>query len=104
MPTTPRRSSHGGRRTGKAYVPYRGDQMAVGKRTGVTIREVQRQSDGFENFEEVMNQNDPRTPPIVKKKAKKTPVRKNEPEVPDDDGEMSMDLDDSAFQNALAIQ
>ncbi|KIY70417.1 hypothetical protein CYLTODRAFT_488092 [Cylindrobasidium torrendii FP15055 ss-10] len=98
MPTTPRRSSTGSafRRNEKPYKPYRGDQLAVGKRTGVLIRPVERHSDGFEDFDEVMLQKDPRTPPNKRKKIRKTPAKSRAPSLaPDEpsDGEVSMELD-----------
>lgn len=99
MPASnPRKSSIGGARRGiqKAHIPYRGDNPAVGKKTGIAVRNVERKSDGFEPFEEVMQQADKRTPPrLVKARKKKKSIVVEEDEV-DENGEMSMELDNSA--------
>ncbi|KAG6853030.1 hypothetical protein C0991_007401 [Blastosporella zonata] len=94
MPTSARKSSIGGARRGpqKAHVPYRGDNPEVGKKTGVPVRHVERKSDGFEPFDELIDQADTRTPPnlkVAKKKKQSVPA----PEDLDDYGEMSMELD-----------
>ncbi|KAF8630435.1 hypothetical protein AX17_005412 [Amanita inopinata Kibby_2008] len=97
MPTAARKSSIGGARRGiqKAHIPYRGDNPAVGKKTGIAVRNVERKSDGFEPFEEVMLQADKRTPPpLVKSRRKKKSVVIEEEEY-DENGEMSMELDNS---------
>ncbi|KAF8884784.1 Mif2/CENP-C like-domain-containing protein [Infundibulicybe gibba] len=92
MSTVRRKSSTGGGRRGalKPHVPYRGDNPEVGKKTGVAVRHVQRMSDGFEPFEELGR--------------KKTPMPVFDP-ILDEDGEMSMELDDTPvryFQNSQA--
>lgn len=95
MPTSARKSSLGGSRRGplKAHVPFRGDNPEVGKKTGFVVELVERKSDGFERFEEIMSQADKRTPPKLKGRKRKqhspSPVRE------DEDGEMSMDMDNS---------
>ena len=82
MPTTPRKSSLGGiSRRGplKAHIPYRGDNPEVGKKTGITVQHVARQSDGFEPFDQILQQADGRTPPRPKGRKKSlaaiTPTR-----------------------------
>jgi centromere protein C len=95
MPTTPaRKSSIGTARRGpqKAHIPYRGDNPEVGKKTGIAVQHVERKSDGFEPFEEVMQQADKRTPPKPKGRKRKSSIPPQE-EL-DEDGEMSMELDD----------
>src|SRR5882762_345195 len=69
MPTTPRKSSVGGpsrRGSLKAHMPYRGDNPEVGKKTGIAVQHVTRQSDGFEPFDQNLQQADGRTPPRPK--------------------------------------
>ena len=82
MPTTPRKSSLGGiSRRGplKAHIPYRGDNPEVGKKTGIAVQHVERQSDGFEPFDQILQQADGRTPPRPKSRKKSlaaiTPTR-----------------------------
>ena len=97
MAAAPRKSSIGNARRGiqKAHIPYRGDNPAVGKKTGIAVRNVERKSDGFEPFEEVMQQADKRTPPpLAKARKRKKPVVREEDHV-DENGEMSMELDNS---------
>jgi len=94
MPTTPRKSSLGGiSRRGplKAHIPYRGDNPEVGKKTGIAVQHVERQSDGFEPFEQVMQQADGRTPPRPKGRKKSLTVAAQQDD--DDGGEESMQLD-----------
>ncbi|KAG6848207.1 hypothetical protein H0H93_002319 [Arthromyces matolae] len=95
MPTSARKSSLGAARRGqqKAHIPYRGDNPEVGKKTGIAVRHVERKSDGFEPFDELMEQADHRTPPklkVTKKRKQSIPVPEEEP---DEYGEMSMDID-----------
>jgi centromere protein C len=96
MPTSARKSSVGAARRGpqKAHIPYRGDNPEVGKKTGIAVQHVERKSDGFEPFEEIMQQADNRTPPKPKGKKRKSSAPIQEDEF-DEDGEMSMELDDS---------
>jgi len=96
MPTPARKSSIGAARRGpqKAHIPYRGDNPEVGKKTGIAVQHVERKSDGFEPFEEIMEQADKRTPPKPKGRKKKSFASVQEAE-PDEDGEMSMELDES---------
>ena len=102
MPTSARKSSIGdGRRSLlKAHVPFRGDNPGVGKKTGVAVDPVKRRADGFEAFEDIIVQADKRTPPRMKNKKRKIAVAS-----PDDDeyGEMSMDMDDSAFSDLINL-
>ena len=97
MPTTPRKSSLGISRRGplKAHIPYRGDNPEVGKKTGVAVRHVDRQSDGFELFEQLLEQADERTPPRPKgrKKSLTSGAYQDEDDYSDDGGEESMQLD-----------
>jgi len=74
----------------KAYLPYRGDQSEVGKKTGLTIPQVERKSDGFEPFEEVLRRLDGVAPLTHKRKKSVVPVVN--PEYDEEDGEMSMQL------------
>jgi hypothetical protein len=111
MPTTPRKSSLGPARRGpKPHVPYR-DGGEVGKKTGIAVQHVQRKSDGFEPFEDVIGQADKRSPLKVRggKKGKKHSLaviedenedeneneNENEDENEDENGEMSMELEGS---------
>lgn len=93
MPTTPRKSSLGAQRRGstKPHIPYRGDNVEVGKKTGIAVQRVERKSDGFEPFEELMQQADKRTPPQRKDKRRKQSLPAMDEE--DEDGEMSMEVE-----------
>ena len=99
MPTTPRKSSLGGKsRRGplKAHIPYRGDDPEVGKKTGIAVQHVARQSDGFEPFEQILQQADGRTPPRPKgrKKSLTAAAHQDGNDYGSDDGwEESMQLD-----------
>ncbi len=101
MPTSARKSSLGAstRRGPQKYIRYRADDLEHGKRTGIAVGYVDRDSDEFEPFEKVIGQADLRTPPKphmpARKKTQKTPVVQSEEEYEDEDGEMSMDIDDS---------
>jgi centromere protein C len=98
MPSSARKSSISSARrtTQRAHVPYRGDNLEVGKRTGVQIPRIERRSDGFEPFEELLREADKRTPPKVKGIRKSKPAQQ-QPVFDDADGEMSMDIDDSTL-------
>ena len=92
MPTSVRKSSVGAARRGpiKPHLPYRGDTGEVGKKTDLTIPQVERKSDGFEPFEEVLRRMDDAIP--------LTPQRKSvvpivDPECDGKDGEIPMQLD-----------
>lgn len=96
MPTSARKSSIAPRRGPQKYIPYRADDLEHGKRTGVAVGYVDYDSDGFEPFEKLMGQADLRTPPKAKvqgkkKRGTKTPVVERF----DEDGEISMELDES---------
>lgn len=98
MPTSARKSSLGGgarNRTQKAHIPYRGDNPEVGKKTGIAVQHVERKSDGFEPFAELLQQADGRTPPRprIRKKSVPNAERHQEDYYDDDYGEMSMQLD-----------
>ncbi len=107
MAAAARKSSIGAARRGiqKAHIPYRGDNPAVGKKTGIAVRNVERKSDGFEPFEEVMQQADKRTPPPLAKARRRKKSAIPEKDRFDEDGEMSMELDNSThtFQHNLVI-
>ncbi|KAI0093782.1 Mif2/CENP-C like-domain-containing protein [Irpex rosettiformis] len=101
MPVSARKSSLGAltRRGPQKYIRYRADDLQHGKRTGIAVGYVDRDSDEFEPFEKVIGQADLRTPPkphmpARKRKSHKTPVVEEE-EFDDEDGEMSMEIDDS---------
>ncbi|KAJ6574672.1 hypothetical protein B0H19DRAFT_1125199 [Mycena capillaripes] len=74
----------------KPHVPYRGDDPTVGKKTGFKVANVERTSDGFEKFHDLLDQADGRTPPRRKKKRVSDA---GEEEDEDEDGEASMDVD-----------
>ena len=98
MPTTPRKSLGGTSRRGplKAHIPYRGDNPEVGKKTGIAVQHVARQSDGFEPFEQILQQADGRTPPRPKGRKKSLNATAHQDEVgygSDDGWEESMQLD-----------
>ncbi|KAI8989830.1 Mif2/CENP-C like-domain-containing protein [Trametes punicea] len=100
MPASARKSSLGNLRRGpQKYIPYRADDFQHGKKTGIAVGYVDRLSDEFEPFEKVISQADNRTPfrpqVVRKRRGPKTPVVVQEPELDDEDGEMSMELDDS---------
>ncbi|KLO19245.1 hypothetical protein SCHPADRAFT_843935 [Schizopora paradoxa] len=80
----------------KAHVPYRADDLTQGKKTGISVKYVHRNSDGFESFGEVLDQADGVTPPHVR--AKRKGRRDPSPEE-DRDGEVSMELDDSTVDS-----
>ena len=107
MPSTaPRKSSLGTRRgLQKAHIPYRGDNPEVGKKTGIAVQHVERKSDGFEPFEEIMQQADKRTPPKPKGRKRKKSIA--DPVALDDsfdeDGEMSMDIDSKCSGSCLSL-
>ena len=96
MPTSTRKSSLGNSRRGpqKAHIPYRGDNPEVGKKTGIAVQHVERKSDGFEPFDEVIQAADVITPP--KRKARKSSLAAARYRDDDDDeenGEQSMQID-----------
>ncbi|KAL4067832.1 Mif2/CENP-C like-domain-containing protein [Scleroderma yunnanense] len=103
MPREPRKSSLGTRRgPPRQHIPFRADDLARGKKTGIAVQYVDRNSDEFEPFAEVMKQADNRTPPRIKSKKRRSsfvnPVRDDV----DEDGEMSMDLAESNQGSPLA--
>ena len=93
MPTSVRKSSVGAARRGpiKPHLPYRGDTGEVGKKTGLTIPQVERKSDGFEPFEEILRRMDDVMPLMSKRKRSVVPIV--DPEYDGKDGEMPMQLD-----------
>ncbi|KAF5358302.1 hypothetical protein D9756_001215 [Leucocoprinus leucothites] len=96
MPSSTRKSNIGAARRSiqKAHIPYRGDNPEVGKKTGIAVGHVERMSDGFEPFDQVIQQADKRTPPRPKKRKKSAPAVQ-QPEFDDENGEMSMDIDET---------
>jgi centromere protein C len=87
----------------KPHVPYRADDLAVGKRTGVTVDRVDRKSDGMEPFQDVLDLMDRRSPPRAKntgrrKKRVTSPTVDNPEDELDENGEMTMELTDSELQ------
>ncbi|KAF5313505.1 hypothetical protein D9611_008548 [Ephemerocybe angulata] len=117
MPSSARKSSLGTSRRAlqKAHIPYRGDNPEVGKKTGIAVQHVQRMSDGFEPFEEVLQQADGRTPPRPRGRKKSSMVRYDDDEDEDEDeeqydededeyGEMSMQLDSPVQQNLASMR
>ncbi|KAI0636564.1 Mif2/CENP-C like-domain-containing protein [Trametes polyzona] len=101
MAPSARKSSLGNLRRGpQKYIPYRADDFQHGKKTGIAVAYVDHMSDEFEPFDEVIRQADNRTPfkpqAVRKKRGQKTPiVVHRDPEEDDEDGEMSMELEDS---------
>ena len=96
MPTSARKSSISGRRgLQKAHIPYRGDNPEVGKKTGIAVQHVERKSDGFEPFEELMQRADGLTPPQKRGRKKSLALVDQQERDYDDeeDGEQSMQLD-----------
>lgn len=98
-PTDRRKSSIGSRRgPPKKHIPFRADDLGLGKKTGIAVQYVGRDSDEFEPFDELMKQADDRTPPRVKSRKKKITA----PPLPeydeyDENGEMSMELAESEY-------
>lgn len=98
MPTAVRRKSSLSttRRANQKYIPYGGDDFQRGKRTGIPVAYIEHSSDGFEPFEQLIDQADQRTPPrpkVQKKKKPKTPIV--EEEESDEYGERDMSLEES---------
>ena len=87
------------RRGPQKYIPYRADDLEHGKRTGLAVGIVERDSDGFEPFEKLMGQADLRTPPKAKVQRKKrlpkakTPVAQEE-EYEEEDMELDSEYTD----------
>ncbi|KAJ6626883.1 Mif2/CENP-C like-domain-containing protein [Mycena sp. CBHHK59/15] len=79
----------------KPHIPYRGDDPSVGKKTGIRVARVQPTADGFEPFQDILHQANDRTPPRRKKKSIPRRVEDAEDDG-DDDGEMSMDVDNAS--------
>jgi len=94
MPTSTRKSSLGNLRRGpqKAHIPYRGDNPEVGKKTGIAVQHVERKSDGFEPFDELIQAADGLTPP--QRRARKSSLAARLQDYDDDeDGEQSMQIE-----------
>ena len=103
MPSSTRKSSVGAaRRAPHKYIPYRADDFQHGKKTGIAVEYVDHRSDEFEPFDKVMSQADQRTPPRVQNARKRRTPKPKTPRTPavqdeDEDGEMSMELEDSEW-------
>ena len=99
MPVSARKSSIGVARRGEQkYIRYRADDLQHGKRTGIAVGLVDRDSDDFEPFEKLLGQADLRTPPKPnvpgrRKQGQKILIVEQD----DEDGEMDMDLVDSEY-------
>ena len=88
MPAAPRKST--GNTRNKKHIPYRHDDLQHGKRTGMAVDVIDRNSDDFEPFDKILSQADTRTPPRVKGAKRKSILPS--PVYEDEDGEMSMDM------------
>ena len=88
MPAAPRKST--GNTRNKKHIPYRHDDLQHGKRTGMAVDVIDRNSDDFEPFDKILSQADTRTPPRVKGTKRKSVLPS--PVYEDEDGEMSMDM------------
>ncbi|KAF7289013.1 CENP-C-C domain-containing protein [Mycena chlorophos] len=96
----------GGRRTGidKAHVPFRGNDPSVGRKTGIRIQEVARNSDGFEDFNGFLDQQYVGVEAPTQRKTKGKGKAKKGKDVDqemddDDDPDDAMDVVDSPVQN-----
>ncbi|KAI0256597.1 Mif2/CENP-C like-domain-containing protein [Lactifluus subvellereus] len=99
MPTSARKSSLGAARRAqqRAHLPFRADDLGLGKRTGLPVPTIEHKSDDFEPFDEILSHADTRTawhgrnkrPGSSKKRKSVVPLHEE-----DDGGEMSMELDD----------
>ncbi|KAJ7225980.1 Mif2/CENP-C like-domain-containing protein [Mycena pura] len=79
----------------KPHIPYRGDDPSVGKKTGIKVPRVARTFDGYERFNDLLNQAT-RTPPRRKRKSMSRARDGEQKDGEDDsesDGELSMELD-----------
>lgn len=101
----PRPSIRGTRKAlPRAHIPYRADDLGRGKKTGISITQIDHRSDEFEPFDEVLDQVGNVTPPHLKarKRRKGTPSPFGGGR--DEDGEMSMELvDDSVLPQYFAM-
>ena len=98
----PRKSVAGSRRgPQKAHVPYRADDLERGRKTGISVNYINHNSDEFEHFPDVLAQADDAISSRMQNKKKS---RRSSPVLPehDEDGEMSMELDDS--ETRICIQ
>jgi len=101
MSTSARKSSVGTVRWGTITYqsPYRGDQTEVGKKTALTIPQVERNSVGFEPLAEIFRWSDGTLPPLPKRKKSVVPV--GNPEYDEEDGEMLMQLEGTSISVGL---
>ncbi|KAJ6604173.1 Mif2/CENP-C like-domain-containing protein [Mycena vulgaris] len=79
----------------KPHIPYRGDDPSVGKKTGIKVARVERTSDGYERFNDLLSQANSRTPPRRKKKSiprdDEEDDDENDEDEDEDEDEVSMD-------------
>ncbi|TDL24984.1 hypothetical protein BD410DRAFT_813828 [Rickenella mellea] len=92
-----RKSSVGAARRGtqRAHLPFREDDLAHGKRTGVSVNIIDHKSDDFEPFDKVLTQADGVIPPLLKGKNKGRKLSPAQHEDEDENGERSMEIDTS---------
>lgn len=102
--STDRRKSSLGTRRGppRQHIPFRADDLARGKKTGMAVAYVDRNSDEFEPFEQVIKQADNRSPPRIKSKKKRVSIAPPVAEI-DEDGEMSMELTESEQETGVSV-
>jgi hypothetical protein len=82
----------------KAHIPFRADDLEHGKKTGIEVAYVDHNSDEFEPFSEIMGQADGRTPVGAGKRGRKSGQRREQEDGDrDEEGEISMELDQSMF-------
>lgn len=81
------------------HIPYRGDQVEVGKKTGVAVTRIDPASDGFEPFEDVIAQ----APENNRKKRKKSVVVEQDDDDEDEYGEQDMSVDSPIRYVANAV-
>ncbi|KAL5532775.1 MIF2 [Sanghuangporus sanghuang] len=87
----------------KAHIPYRADDFTHGKKTGINVREVDRRSDGFEKFDDVLTQADAFTPPHLRgRRRANRSLSPPDEEEDDEDGEMDMEIDDTMITSVGA--
>ncbi|KZS92465.1 hypothetical protein SISNIDRAFT_455662 [Sistotremastrum niveocremeum HHB9708] len=92
------------------HLPFRADDLNHGKKTGKAVKEVQRDSDDLEPFDQVMSQADYATPPKKATNGRNkgkgrdpTPIVEEEDEE-EGDGTVSMELDDEEDEEGTPTQ
>jgi centromere protein C len=105
MPTSARKSSLSNLRRGpKAHIPYRGDNPEVGKKTGIAVQHVERKSDGFEPFDELIQAADGLTPPQRKYRRKSLAAGRRQDDDDDEFGEQSMQIDSELWHSLKLVR